>query len=170
MHWVGAEYFFHLPITWVSRIISLTFRGVLESLLQGLSLGPYSIDLRYFLMCWKWFQTRRRQWRPRVFITIRQEFSPNYASSSTSLVVGAAVLLLLPLLVIHDAFLWQEVSHKEVQCRGGGAAEFWCGSSKRQYIDENSTEETLLLCKIFNNSIPKWNVFIFREFSTVDTS
>ena len=103
-------------------------------------------------------------------MTICQEFSPNYASSSTHLAVGAAVLPLLPLLVIHDAFLWQEVSYKEVQCRGGGAAGFWCCSSKRQYIDENLTEETLLLCKIFNSSIPKWNVFIFREFSTVDTS
>ena len=103
------------------------------------------------------------------FYTNLSRISPNYASSSTHLAVGAAVLPLLPLLVIHDAFLWQEVSHEEVQCRGGGAAGFWCGSSKRQYIDENLTEETLLLCKIFNNSIPKWNFFIFWEFTTVDT-
>ena len=39
----------------------------------------------------------------------------------------------------------------------------WCGSSKRQYIDENLTEETLLLCKIFNTSIPKWNFLIFES-------
>ena len=104
------------------------------------------------------------------FYTNLSRISPNYASSSTHLTVEAAVLPLLPLLVIHDAFLWQEVSHEEVQCRGGGAAGFWCGSSKRQYIDENLTEETLLLCKIFNSSIPKWNVFVFREFSMVDTS
>ena len=103
------------------------------------------------------------------FYTNLSRISPNYASSSTHLAVGAAVLPLLLLLVIHDAFLWQEVSHKEVQCRGGGAAGFWCGSSKRQYVDENLTEKPLLLCKIFVTSIPKWNFFFFREFRIVDT-